>query len=126
MQNRLLVVSEAEVAVVRRIFADFARDCSTTYMVRNYAAEGIRTKTSRIFCEQSIYKLLHSRMYLGKIVHKGRYYPGQHPVILTVAQWQAAHDVLVQTTEERRAAVATDGRGLPLRGLIFVTSGELA
>jgi len=43
MQNRLLIVNEAEVAVVRRIFADFARDRSTTYMVRSYAAEGIPT-----------------------------------------------------------------------------------
>jgi len=125
VQNRLLVVNEAEAAVVRRIFADFARDRSTTHMVRNYAAEGIRTKTGRTFCKQSIYKLLHNRMYLGEIVHKGHYYPGQHPPILTVAQWQAAHDVLAQTAEERRVAVATDGRGLPLlRGLIFTTSGE--
>jgi len=125
VQNRLLVVNEAEAAVVRRIFADFARDRSTTHMVRHYAAEGIRTKTGRTFCKQSIYKLLHNRMYLGEIVHKGRYYPGQHPPILTVAQWQAAHDVLAQTAEERRAAVATNGRGLPLlRGLIFTTSGE--
>jgi len=59
----------------------------------------------RTFCKQSIYKLLHNRMYLGEIVHKGRYYPGQHPPILTSAQWQAAHDVLAQTGEERRAAV---------------------
>lgn len=125
VQNRLLIVNEAEAAVVRRIFADFARDRSTTHMVRNYAAEGIRTKTGRTFCKQSIYKLLHNRMYLGEIVHKGRYYPGQHPPILTSAQWQAAHDVLAQTAEERRAAVATDGRGLPLlRGLLFTTSEE--
>lgn len=125
VQNRLLVVNEAAAAVVRRIFADFARDRSTTHMVRNYAAEGIRTKTGRTFCKQSIYKLLHNRMYLGEIVHKGRYYPGQHPPILTRAQWQAAHDVLAQTAEERRAAVATDGRGLPLlRGLLFTTTGE--
>lgn len=125
VQNRLLVVNEAEATVVRRIFADFARDRSTTHMVRSYAAEGIRTKTGRTFCKQSIYKLLHNRMYLGEIVHKGRYYPGQHSPILTRAQWQAAHDVLAQTAEERRAAVATDGRGLPLlRGLLFTTSGE--
>jgi len=33
--------------------------------------------------------------------------------------------VLAQTAEERRAAVATDGRGLSLlRGLLFTTSGE--
>ncbi len=125
VQNRLLVVNEAEAAVVRRIFADFARDRSTTHMVRSYAAEGICTKTGRTFCKQSIYKLLHNRMYLGEIVHKGRYYPGQHPPILTREQWQAVHDVLAQTAEERRAAVATDGRGLPLlRGLLFTTSGE--
>jgi site-specific DNA recombinase len=125
VDNRLLVVNEVEAAVVRRIFADFARDRSTTHMVRNYAVEGIRTKTGRTFCKQSIYKLLHNRMYIGEIVHKGRYYPGQHPPILTSAQWQAAHDVLAQTAEQRRAAVATDGRGLPLlRGLIFTTSGE--
>ena len=68
VQSRLLIVNEAEAAVVRRIFADFTRDRSTTHMVRNYAAEGIRTKTGRTFCKQSIYKLLHNRMYLGEIV----------------------------------------------------------
>ena len=79
VQNRLLVVNEAEAAVVRRIFGDFARDRPTTHMVRNYAVEGIRTKTGRIFCKQSIYKLLHNRMYLGEIVHDGALLPGLAP-----------------------------------------------
>lgn len=55
VQNRLLVINEAEAAVVRLIFADladFARDRSTIQMVRSYAAEGICTKTGRTFCKQ--------------------------------------------------------------------------
>lgn len=77
VENRRLVVNEREAALVRRIFDDFATLRSATTMVRAYAAEGIRTKTGRTFCKQSLYKVLHNRMYLGEIVHKGRYYPGQ-------------------------------------------------
>ena len=30
------------------------------------------------FTKQTIYKMLHNRMYLGELGHKGEYFRGQH------------------------------------------------
>lgn len=125
VENRRLVVNEREAALVRRIFDDFATLRSATTMVRAYAAEGIRTKTGRAFCKQSLYKVLHNRMYLGEIVHKGKSYPGQHAPIVSQAQWAAAHAVLAESADQRRAETRGGSRGVALlRGLLFTTEGE--
>ena len=60
----------AEAAIVRRIFDDFVTVRSATMMVRNYASEGVVTKSGKPFCKQTIYKMLYNRMYRGEIVHK--------------------------------------------------------
>jgi len=125
VENRRLVVNEREAALVRRIFDDFATLRSATTMVRAYAAEGIRTKTGRAFCKQSLYKVLHNRMYLGEIVHKGKSYPGQHAPIVSQAQWAAAHAVLAESADQRRAETRGGSRGVALlRGLLYAPSGE--
>nr|WP_265306227.1 recombinase family protein [Verminephrobacter eiseniae] len=71
VRNRLLVVNEAEAAVVRRIFDDFVTIGSTT------------SKVGKPLTKQTMYKLLHNRMYLGEINHRGQSYPGQHQAIVT-------------------------------------------
>jgi len=73
--SRLLVVNEAEAATVRRIFDDLVQERSATMMVRQLALDGKTTKTGRKFCKQALYKILHNRMYLGEINHKGKTIP---------------------------------------------------
>ena len=125
VRDRMLVINDREAAMVRRIFEDFVTVRSATTMVRSYTAEGLRTKTGRSFCKQAIYKILHNRMYLGEIVHKGKSYPGQHAPIVTKAQWAAAHAVLAESVDERRAVTRCETRGVALlRGLLFTTEGE--
>lgn len=46
--------------------------------------------------------MLHNRMYLGEIVHKGQSFPGQHPVIIMPAQSEAVHALLAMDASERR------------------------
>ena len=58
--------------LVRRIFDDFVTVRSATLMAKAYGAEGVVTKGGKPFTKQTIYKMLHNRMYLGEIVHKGR------------------------------------------------------
>jgi DNA invertase Pin-like site-specific DNA recombinase len=75
VDNRLLVINEAEAALVRRIFDDFLTMRSATLMVKAYGAEGLVTKGGKPFTKQTIYKMLHNQMYLGEIVHKGQSLP---------------------------------------------------
>lgn len=124
VKNRLLLVKESEAAIVRRIYDDFVREQSTTKMVRTFAAEGILSKTQRRFCKQAFYKILHNPIYLGKLPHKGKLYPGNHQAIITQAQWDAVHEVLAEDPIERRAKTWRGDRIDLLRGLIWSDEGE--
>ena len=118
IRDRLLVINEAEAALVRRIFDDFVTMRSATLMVKAYAAEDLVTKGGRPFTKQTIYKMLHNRMYLGEIVHKGQGFPGQHQAIVSQAQWDAVHALIAMDATERRRD--TSGRirePVLLRGL---------
>jgi DNA invertase Pin-like site-specific DNA recombinase len=79
VENRLLVINEVEASLVRRIFKDFTRCRSTTEMVRELAAEGHTTKSGRPLTKQTLYKMMHNRIYRGEILHKGKYYPRPAP-----------------------------------------------
>jgi hypothetical protein len=61
VRDRLLVINEAEAALVRRIFDDFVTMRSATLMVKAYGAEGLVTKGGKSFTKQTIYKMLHNR-----------------------------------------------------------------
>ncbi|GAA4403057.1 hypothetical protein GCM10023089_06910 [Quisquiliibacterium transsilvanicum] len=67
-----------------------------------WCAEGVVTKGGKPFTKQTIYKMLHNRMYLGEIVHKGQSFPGQHQAIVTHAQWDAVHALIATDGIERR------------------------
>lgn len=123
--NRLLVINEVEATTVRRIFDDFVRERSATTMVRNFDQSGVRTKSGRVFCKQAIYKILHNRMYIGEIVHKGKNFPGAHQPIIARDQWDAAHRVLDTDRRERvRDTMALSQPPSLLRGILFTTEGE--
>jgi hypothetical protein len=126
VKNRLLMFNEVEAAIVRRVFEEFVQERSTTTMIRKLTADGLLTNTGRRFCKQTIYKILHNRMYLGEILHKGKGYPVQHQPIITHAQWDAVHALLAQDSDERRALTVQRGRPLPLlRGLLFAADADL-
>ncbi|QKS31368.1 MAG: recombinase family protein [Candidatus Accumulibacter similis] len=125
VQNRLLVVHEVEARLVRRIFKDFTRCRSTTEMVRELSAEGQTTKSGRPLTKQALYKLMHNRIYLGEILHKGTYYPGQHQAIVDRDLWDAVHAILAENNRQR--AVETRQRRQPpslLLGLFYTQDGE--
>ena len=125
VRERLLVINETEAKLVVRIFADFVTMRSTTMMVKAYGAEGLLTKGRKPFTKQTVYKMLHNRMYLGEIVHKGQSYPGQHQAIITQEQWDAVH-ALIATDATGRRRDTNDRQREPvlLRGLLFTSDGE--
>ncbi|MGC0015151.1 recombinase family protein [Ralstonia pseudosolanacearum] len=125
LQDRLLVVTDSEASLVRRIFDDFVTMCSVTLMVRTYAAEGLVTKDGNAFTKQTLGKMLHNRIYLGEIVHKGKSFPGQHEAIVTQAQWDAAHALIASDARERtRATMDREREPVLLRGLLYASDGE--
>ena len=125
VRDRLLIVNDTEAKLVRRIFDDFVILRSATLMAKAYGAEGTVTKSGKPFTKQTLYKMLHNRMYLGEIVHKGKSFPGQHQAIVTQAQWDAVHALIATDGIERRRDTKDWQRDpVLLRGLLFTPDGE--
>ena len=125
VRDRLLVINDTEAALVRRIFDDFVTIRSATLMAKAYAAEGLVTKGGKSFSKQTLYKMLHNRMYLGEIVHKGQGFPGQHQPIITQNQWDAVHALIATDgIERRRETHDRQSEPVLLRGLLFTSDGD--
>ncbi|MEF8733286.1 MAG: recombinase family protein [Candidatus Accumulibacter meliphilus] len=126
VESRLLVVNEVEARLVRRIFTEFTRCRSTTDMVRDLTADGQTTKSGRPIFKQMLYKMMHNRIYLGEILHKEKYYPGQHQAIIDRGLWDAVHAIILAENNRQRAS-ETLRRRQPealLLGLFYTQDGE--
>jgi len=135
VDNRLLVINEAEAAVVRRIFEEMLTIGSPTQIAVNLTADGITTKAwttqegqtrngTRID-KKYLHKLLRNRIYLGELSHKGNWYPGAHPPIIDQELWDKVHAVLARDGHARSVETKIRSRtDALLRGLLYAPSGE--
>ena len=135
VENRQLVINEAEAAVVRRIFEEMLTIGSPTQIAANLTAEGVTTKAwttqegqtrsgTRID-KKYLHKLLRNRIYLGELSHKGNWYPGAHPPIIDKALWDKVHAVLAKDGHARSVETKIRSRtDALLRGLLYTPSGE--
>ena len=126
VKDRKLVINETETALVRHIFERFVRLGSATTLVAELKEDGHCTKTwvtqkgrvreGRSIDKGFLYKLLHNRVYLGKAVHKGESFPGEHGAIIGQALWDKVHLILAENSTSRanktRAAMPMSLKGL--------------
>jgi DNA invertase Pin-like site-specific DNA recombinase len=122
VENRKLLVDEAEAKIVQRIFRRFVTFRSITKTMRELDDAGIRQRSGRPFDKVLLHKILRNRTYRGLTVHKQDAYPGQHEAIIPEALW---NEVLAINAEPPRTrAKASQAREVALlRGLIFGPDG---
>ena len=104
VQDRKLVVNEAEAEQVRHIMRRYLELGNVPSLVIDLNREGYRTKVQErtsgphrggcTYQRGTLYHLLSNCIYRGLIVHKGEAYPGQHQPIVEEALWQAVQDKL--------------------------------
>jgi DNA invertase Pin-like site-specific DNA recombinase len=123
VENRKLVVNEAEAARVRRVFELFVETGSGVETVRRCRAEGITTKSGRPIDKGDVYKILHLHTYVGEVAHRGNVYPGEHAAIVSRALWDQVHAIL-QVSPRARAQANRPHSPALLKGLIFGTDGR--
>lgn len=127
VEDRQLLIDTKEADVIHHIFDSFITCRSTTQLVKELADQGIRGKNGKPLAKQNLYKILHNRTYLGELGHKGEYFPGKHQPLITQAQWDKVHSIMVGNTRKR----VDDGwgqdtkRGFLLRGMLFTEEGDL-
>jgi DNA invertase Pin-like site-specific DNA recombinase len=122
VDNRKLVIEETEAATVRMIFERFVTIGSATVLAKTLAAEGVRTRRSKLIDKGYLYKLLNNRVYIGEAVHKGKSYPGEHQPIIGRALWDKVHAILTESPRKRAARTRADTPAL-LKGLLFGPDG---
>ncbi len=122
VQDRKLVVNDAEAASVRRIFERFVELGSATVLARELRLEGFRNKQGTLIDKGYLYRLLKNRVYRGEAVHKGTAYPGEHDAIIDDDLWDRAHAIL-QESPRKRANNSRSRTPALLKGLIFSDNG---
>ena len=127
--DRKLIPNEGEALIIREIFKQFIKTQSQVETAENINAMGFRTKRiplknggisgGKLFTRMTIYRLLHNRLYIGDIGHKGNWYPGEHDGIIKASLWQKAEALLQGDPQSRR--VDSRNRHSPsfLRGFLF-------
>ena len=113
VKDRKLVINEAEAATVRMIFERFVAYGSATVLAKAVFAEGVRNKRGRRIDKGVIYRLLANRVYLGKAVHKGIAYEGEHKAIITQELWDEAHVVMKDSPRESAKRLRISANALP-------------
>jgi site-specific DNA recombinase len=73
------LVANGDADTVRRIFELRAEGCSFTEIERR---TGVKYSTAK--------GIIESRIYLGEVVWRGEWFPGQHQAIITEAEWERA------------------------------------
>lgn len=69
VENGRLVVNEAEAAIVRRIFKEYAAGNSYKQIVDGLNADGLKTKRGNAFGANSLHDLLHNEKYIGTLIY---------------------------------------------------------
>jgi DNA invertase Pin-like site-specific DNA recombinase len=96
VQERKLVINEAEAATVRHIFTRYLALGSGGDLIEELRADGYRTKVrqqgSRTvggipFERGVLFHILGNPIYIGKVVHKGAEHKGEHPPLIEPALW---------------------------------------
>jgi len=122
VQDRKLMVNDAEAASVRRIFERFVELGSATVLARELRRDGFRNKQGTLIDKGYLYRLLNNRVYRGEAVHKGKAYPGEHDAIIDNNLWDRAHAIL-QESPRKRANNSRSRTPALLKGLIFSDTG---
>jgi hypothetical protein len=133
VQERKLVVNQAEAETVRLIFERYRALRSVHALKHDLDARGIVSK-ARVGADGSgyggkpmergaLYALLGNRIYRGEITHKGAIYKGEHKAIVTDELFDAVQAILASNRVDRRIG-ATAAEPSLLAGLVFDADGE--
>ncbi|MEN3976913.1 recombinase family protein [Emcibacter sp. SYSU 3D8] len=121
--DRRLVVDPEYSATVRMIFERFVRLGSLTALARELAAAGVYTRRGKPIDRGYLHRLLRNQVYIGKAVHKGIPYDGQHEAIIPQDLWDKVKSILTTPARSRAANSRAQTPSL-LKGLLFGPTGD--
>ncbi len=102
--TRKLVVNEREANIVRFVFDQYnacgsAKEVSTELELRGCRGKIWKTRNGvqhdgQQINNQMIYRMLKNPLYIGRVPHRDKSYPGEHKAIVTQDAWDKAQELL--------------------------------
>ena len=129
IEERKLVINEAEAKIVRILFQNFIETESVTETARELNKFGFTTKTwisktgklqkGQKFNKRNVRRILENPLYAGKIKHKNQLYDGQHKAIIADDIWQKTKEILSKNQSNKPSIPVSRITVAPLlKGLI--------
>jgi site-specific DNA recombinase len=122
IKDRKLIVNKPEADLVRSIFTRFARGTPPIQLIEALAKERALNKQGKPLDKGYLYRVLNNRVYLGKAMHKGAEYPGEHPAIIEQNLWDKVHG-LISESRHKRGSRPSGRAAAILKGLLFGPTG---
>lgn len=126
--DRKLVIVEPDAKTVRRIFRRYLALRSVPALKQELDRESIQSprRVSRVGTEfggkpltqGAIYHILQNRIYVGKIVHQHKAYPGEHQAIIDEELFEQVQSQLQSNRVSRRNGEHVDAPSL-MPGIVF-------
>lgn len=131
--DKALIIVEAEADTVRQLFRLYLETGSVRILKQRADGLGIKTKyrtrkDGRIqggkpFSRGNLYQLLSNPLYIGKVVHHGDTYPGQHDAIVDQELWDNVQNLMASNTRARISPTNIKSTCI-LTGLVYDETGD--
>ncbi|MBK6879841.1 MAG: recombinase family protein [Elusimicrobia bacterium] len=113
-ENAALVIDPPRDQIVKQIFETYVKTRSIRAILRMLKEKGILSRRGKPFGDSAIWQMLRKNVYTGKIVHKGKIHPGQHPPLISEDLFNHVQKLM---TESPRFHTETHSH-LPFAGII--------
>ena len=133
LQDKHLLINEEEAKTVRHLFARYIALASMTAVAKECREQNVKGKAwtsqqgvhraAQCIDAGKLHKILHNRVYLGELGHKGEWLPGIHQPIIDQDTWDAAHKQLAHNEKTRGNHLRAEVPFL-LKGMVFSEDGR--
>lgn len=94
-KDKKLIIDSVGAKKVKHIFEKYI-ELKSVPKLREYLCEAeIRTNTGKNFAKGQLYHILQNKAYIGKILHKGKIYDGEHCAIIDNTLFNTAQELLL-------------------------------
>ncbi len=111
-ENKKLIIDDQEAEIVQYIFKRYLELGSFGPLVLDLDAKGFRSRIKKVkgsdtrissrFTYGPLAYLLNSRIYIGEVPHKDKWYPAEHPPIVTPTTFEAVQSKLASNSVTRK------------------------
>ena len=128
IENKKLVVNEPEAEIVRHIFERYPELGSAKKLAAELNGKGFVTKQwtsvkgrphgGKPWNTANIYRTLNNPLYIGRVTHHNKTFPGEHKAIISRKKWDTVHQLFKAGGLGKKRNRIPKKLDAPLSGLI--------